>query len=223
MMEPDRSLYPSPEQRLRFGRTLTAWINRNGWIHSTLQDWGHQAGFPAVRDSSFNRLQNGKIEQPTPLSFIQLGIANDRVARGDFGGIVERGLKDRLVESAPITTPEGLPWRATEFFSHFIGELEAPDWAELPKPLTTEEAASLSRAHQASFESIAKAKFLAPPAAWKQLEKHCQGMTPSQRDTLRNVLSGWHTWSPADWSALAADGSDPVADALAGWEQAVDD
>lgn len=222
-MEPDRSRYPSKEDRVRFGRTLTAWINRNGWIHSTFHDWGTQAGFPALRDSSTNKLQNGKTEQPSPLTFIQLGIANDRVARGDFSGVIERSLKDRLVDSVPITSPDGTPWRATEFFSHFIGELEAPDWAELPRPLTTEEATTLSREHQARFEVIAKSKFLSPPAAWKQLEKHCQGITPSQRDMLRNVLSGWHTWTPSDWLSLSADGSDPVAVALAKWGKEVDD
>lgn len=222
-MEPDRSLYPSPELRMRFGRTLTAWLNRNGWIHSTMHDWGHEAGFPALRDSSTNKLQNGKTEQPQPLTFMQLGFANDRVARGDFGGVVNRQLKDRLEGSVPITTPEGVPWRATEFFSHFIGELEAPDWADLPKPLTTEEAATLSREHQQRFEAIAKVKFLAPAAAWKQLEKHCQGLSPSQRDTLRNVLSGWHTWTPSEWSSLSMNGSDPVVDALGKWEQTLDD
>ena len=222
-MEPDRSLYPSQEQRMRFGRTLTVWLNRNGWIHSTMQEWGHQAGFPALRDSSTNRLQNGKTEQPSPLTFFQLGVVNERVAKGDFSGVVERSLKDRLQGSVAITSPDGTPWRATEFFSHFMGELEAPDWAELPQPLTTEEATTLSREHQATFETIAKTKFLSPPAAWKQLEKHCQGMTPSQRDMLRNVLSGWHTWTPADWLALSVDGSDPVADALARWDQQVDD
>lgn len=219
-MEHDRSHFPSPEQRIRFGRTLTAWINRNGWIHSTMQEWGHQAAFPALRDSSTNRLQNGKTEQPTPLTFIQLGIVNDRVARADYSGVVERGLKDRLTDSVPITTSEGVPWRATEFFSHFIGELEAPDWADFPKPLSAEEAATLSAEHKATFETIAQAKALMPAAAWKQLEPHCQGMTPSQRDTLRNVLSGWHNWTPEEWSALASDGSDPVADALGAWEQA---
>ena len=222
-MEPARASYPAPEQRLRFGRTLTAWLNRNGWIHSTMHDWGHEAGFPALKDSTCNRLQNGKIEQPTPLTFIQLAIANDRVAKGDYSGVVDRKLKDRLKGSEPIISPEGKPWGAMEFMGHFVGELAAPEWAELPKPLTAEEATTLSREHQATFEAIAKAKFLTPPAAWKALEKHCQDMAPSQRDMLRNVLSGWHTWTPGDWQALSADGSDPVSASLARWEAQIDD
>jgi hypothetical protein len=217
-MEPDRAAYPSPELRLRFGRTLTAWVNRNGWIHSTLQDWGHEAGFPAVRDSSFNKLQNGKTEQPSPLTFMQLAMANERVAQGDYSGVVDRRLKNRLSDSEPITTPEGTPWRASDFFAHFVGELDGPEWANSPKPLSAEDAATLSAEHQATFEAIAKAKSLSPAVAWRELEKHCKELSPSQRDLLRNVLSGWHEWTPQEWSGLAADGGDPVADALAAWE-----
>ena len=217
-MDQDRALYPSPEHRVRFGRTLTAWANRNNWIHSTLQDWGHEAGFPAVRDSTFNKLQNGKTEQPSPLTFIQLELANDRVARGDYSGVVDRRLKDRLDGSEPIRDEQGRPWRAAEFFAHFVGQLDAPAWAEFPKPLGAEELATLSAEHRATFETIAKAKELTPPLAWKQLERYCKAMTPSQRDVLRNVLSGWHEWTASEWSDLAANGEDPVADALGAWE-----
>ena len=217
-MEPDRALYPSPEARQRFGRTLTAWVNRNGWIHSTLADWGHEAGFPAVRDSTFNKLQNGKTDQPSPLTFIQLELANQRVASSDYSGVVDRKLKDRLEGSEPICLPNGQPWRAAEFFAHFVGQLDAPDWANYPKPLGAEELATLSAEHQATFEAIAKDKALTPALAWKELERHFKAWTPSQRDLLRNVLSGWHQWTAQEWSQLAPDGNDPVVDGLSAWE-----
>lgn len=219
-MEPDRSLYPSPEQRLRFGRTLTAWLNRNGWIHSTLHEWGEQAGFPAVRDSSFNKLQNAKTEQPQPLTFIQLALANARVADGDYSGVSDRRLKDRLVDSQAICDKHGTPWRATEFFSHFIGELDAPDWLQQPEPLSQQEAKALSQQHRERFAAITAARQLSPAVAWKDLEQHCQGLSTAQRDLLRNVLSGWHEWTPSEWEAICANGSDPVADALAAMDQA---
>ena len=218
-MDHDRYQHPPLATRQRFGRTLTAWCNRNGWIHSTLHEWGEQAGFPAVRDSSFNKLQNAKTEQPQPLTFIQLAIANARVADGDYSGVTDRRLKDRLKDSEPICDEHGTPWRATEFFSHFIGELDAPDWLQPAKPLTAEEAQTLSRAHQEKFAAVAKAKGLSPAVAWKQLEQQCQSMNSTQRDLLRNVLSGWHEWMPAEWESICLNGSDPVADALATWEQ----
>jgi hypothetical protein len=219
-MDHDRYNHPPLAARQRFGRTLTAWANRNGWIHSTLHDWGEQAGFPAVRDSSFNRLQNAKTEQPSPLTFAQLAIANARVADGDYSGVTDRQLKDRLKDSEPILGTDGQPWRSMDFFGHFMGELDAPDWATGPKPLTAEEAVSLSRAHQARFEAIAQAKAVTPAAGWRELEAHCQGLNATQRDLLRNVLSGWHSWTPQEWEAFCGMSADPVNDALAAWEAA---
>lgn len=218
-MDHDRYQHPPLATRQRFGRTLTAWCNRNGWIHSTLHEWGEQAGFPAVRDSSFNKLQNAKTEQPQPLTFIQLALANARVAEGDYSGVTDRRLKDRLKDSEPIRAANGQPWRATEFFAHFIGELEAPDWLQQPEPLSEAEAKALSEQHRERFAAITAAHKLTPATAWKQLEQHCQALSAAQRDILRNVLSGWHEWTPSEWEAITANGSDPVADALAATEK----
>lgn len=219
-MDHDRYQHPALADRQRFGRTLTAWANRNGWIHSTLHEWGEQAGFPAVRDSSFNRLQNAKTEQPTPLTFIQLAMANARVAEGDYSGVTDRALKDRLKGSEAICDADGRPWGAMEFFGHFVGELAAPESLQGPKPLSAEEAATLSREQQARFEAIVNAKGVTPAVGWRELEGHCTALTPAQRDLLRNVLSGWHEWLPAEWEAICANGTDPVADALAAWDAA---
>lgn len=218
-MEHDRYQHPPLAARQRFGRTLTAWCNRNGWIHSTLHEWGEQAGFPAVRDSSFNKLQNAKTEQPQPLTFIQLALANARVAEGDYSGVSDRRLKDRLKESEPIRDSSGAPWRATEFFSHFIGELEAPEWLQQPEPLTEAELQQLSTQQRQRFEAITAAKAISPAAAWKELEQHCEGLNAGQRDVLRNVLSGWHEWTPSEWEAINANGNDQVDKALAAMEK----
>lgn len=218
-MAQDRYEHPTLEARQRFGRTLTAWARRNGWIHDTLHLWGEQAGFPAVRDSSFNRLQNAKTEQPSPLTFIQLAMANARVAAADYSGVVDRSLKDRLKGSTAIADANGQPWGAMEFFGHFVGELEAPDWAVGPEPLTEKELQALSEEHRQRFEAIAKAKSDTPAMAWRELEACCAALTPSQRDVLRDVLSGWHIWTAGEWEAIGSDGSDPVADALAAWEK----
>jgi hypothetical protein len=222
-MEHDRYKHPSLAARQGFGRTLNAWVIRNGWTHSTLHEWGEQAGFPAVRDSSFNRLQNSKTEQPSPLTFIQLAMANARVAAGDYKGVSDRQLKDRLKDSEAICDATGKPWGAMEFFGHFVGELEAPASLQLPEPLTAKEAEAISSKHQERFEAIAEAKGLKPAQAWKQLEQHCNGLSAGQKDLLRNVLSGWHVWDPGEWGAICANGSDPVDVALAAWDKAVDD
>jgi hypothetical protein len=214
--EQDRSQFPPLEARQRFGRTLTAWAARNGWIHSTLQDWGHEAQFPTTRDSTFNRLQNGKIEQPQPLTFCQLQQVNQRVADQNFKGVSSRALMDRLKGSEPIVT-KGKLWGAMEFFGHFVGELEGPDWSIPPQLLTVAEAEALSRQHQERFVAIAQERMVAPPVAWKELEHHCAGMSGAERDRLRNVLSGWHQWTPEEWQELASDKEDPVLAALSKW------
>lgn len=219
----DRNQYPSLADRQRFARTLSIWISRNGWTHETMHDWGEQAHFPALRNSSTNRLQNALTEQPSPLTFIQLAIANQRVAESNYSGVDDRRLMDRLKDSEPIRRSDGTPWQAHDFFGHFVGEIEAPQWAVPPKLLTAEEASALSREHQERFAAIAKAKMLPPPQAWRQLDKQLKGWGDVKRSMLRDVLSGWHTWTPSDWEALSDDGSDPVADALAAWEAEVDD
>jgi hypothetical protein len=91
-----------------------------------------------------------------------------------------------------------------------------------PEPLTEEAAKALSAEHQGRFEAIAKEKQLSPAVAWKELEQHCQGLTNAQRDLLRNVLSGWHQWTPSEWEAITINGSDPVADALAAMGEGLD-
>jgi len=220
MMDHDRTHHPPLAMRQRFGRTLTAWCNRNGWIHSTLHEWGEQAGFPAVRDSSFNKLQNARTEQPQPLTFIQLALANARVAKGDYSSVSDRRLKDRLKDSEPICDSNGQPWRATEFFSHFIGELDAPEWLQQLDPLTATEAQALTLDHRKSFAAVAEAKGLSPAVAWKQLEQHCDAFSAAQRDLLRNVLSGWHEWTPEEWETMRTISTDPVGDALAAMDAA---
>ena len=172
-----------------------------------------------MRDSSFNKLQNAKTEQPQPLTFIQLALANARVADGDYSGVSDRRLKDRLVDSQAICDEFFNETATTEIYTHFIGELEAPDWLQQPEPLSQQEAKALSQQHRERFAAITAARQLSPAVAWKDLEQHCQGLSTAQRDLLRNVLSGWHEWTPSEWEAICANGSDPVADALAAMDK----
>ena len=215
----DRYKYPSLEARRAFARTLTAWTVSNGWVHSTLHEWGEQAGFPAVRDSSYNRLQNAKTEQPSPLTFIQLALANARIAARDYSGVVDGQLMSRLAGSKPITDADGRPWGAMEFFGHFVGELPAPESLELPRIPTAEEAAAVTQAHQQKFQKIASDKGLTQALAWRQFEKLAVSLTKSQRETLRDVFAGWHVWTPDELQALCADGCNSVDEALEVWEE----
>lgn len=222
----DRRGYPTDADREQFGRTLSRWINRNGWIHSTLHQWGESSGFPSVRDSTFNRLQNAKIEQPAPITFIQLGIANEKIAAAEFEGVTDRQLKDRLVDSEAICSSNGKPWRATEFFGHFCGQVDAPEWAVLQAPLTQERCDEITEHHRKLFGEITAKKKLDRADAWEQLKIHCLTLTKAQKELLKDILSGWKNWTPAnlenipttDCGNINAENC-PVNKALAEWDR----
>lgn len=201
MASPVHALYPSQESRLVFGRTLSLWLERGGWSHDIPLRWGKAAGFPAIADSTFNKLQRGKIEQPYPVTFIQLGLINARLVAQDFSGVDDPALVARLAKQRPILHEDGEPWIATDFFSHFIGEQAAPEWArERPIP-TQEEAVAASAAIADRFRQQASAAGLPMLEAWRSFAAHVTSETPrrlsgEEVEVLRSVLSGWDVWSP---------------------------
>ena len=203
MAHPDHIRYPGPEARQRFGETLSAWCQRAGWGHDLCHRWGKAAGFPTVADSTFNRLQNARIEQPFPVTFLQFGILNDRLSRRDYGLPEDHPLIVRLNRQEALASDDGLLWRATEFFSHFVGELEAPTWARLPELPSLEQAVRVSSDCAERFRAIAAARGLLPAAAWQSFALVAAGtLSPDELNTMRDVLAGWQTWTPEQLRAF---------------------
>lgn len=197
MAQQDQSPLPSAEARLVFGRTLQAWCRRAGWGHDLCMKWGKAAGFPSVADSTFNRLQNGKIEQPFPITFLHFGIINSRIATSDYGLPQSHPLIIRLKRQEPITATDHTPWRASEFFSHFIGELEPPSWALQPSLLSLEQAVQLSASAAERFRVKATERALAPAQAWQSFQLSASGLlSADELAVMRDVLAGWATWTP---------------------------
>ena len=197
MAQQDHSPLPSAEARLVFGRTLQAWCRRAGWGHDLCMKWGKAAGFPSVADSTFNRLQNGKIEQPFPITFLHFGILNSRIATSDYGLPQSHPLIIRLKRQEPITATDHTPWRASEFFSHFIGELEPPSWALQPSLLSLEQAVQLSASAAERFRVKATERALAPAQAWQSFQLSASGLlSADELAVMRDVLAGWATWTP---------------------------
>jgi hypothetical protein len=204
MANPEHAAYPPQASRDRFGQTITAWMERAGWSHDIPLRWGKAAQFPAVADSTFNRMQRGKIAQPYPVTFIQFGMMNDRLARKDYGLAEDDPLLPRIARQRPIEHDDGRLWTATDFFSHFIGELDAPAWAkEQPLP-SLQQAVEASAEAVERFKGTAQAAGLALPEAWESLasvaakarSKVMLRLSNDELDVLRMVLSGWHTWTP---------------------------
>jgi len=228
MANPIHALYPPQEARLAFGRTLTLWLERGGWSHDIPLRWGKAADFPAVADSTFNKLQRGKIEQPYPVTFIQLGLMNARLAKGDYGPIEDLALRERIARQKPITHEDGDLWVATDFFAHFIGEEPAPPWAR-QRPLPSEqEAAARSNGASEQFRFLAGSHELSLPQAWHGLAAHVASMRPrpltgEELEVLRTVLSGWHLWSPQQLQALVdVEGVMRAELALSSWAMALE-
>jgi hypothetical protein len=218
MADLDQDKYPSPESRQRFAKTIRLWRAKAGWAHDTMDRWGEAAGFTRVRNSVFSKLERGLVVQPKPLTFIQLGVANDRLARKDYGTITDRKLRDLVEAQVPITDEHGNPWTEVEFFGHFCGSIEAPLWAQGPQLLTAKQAEHLGQQQQEMFTKYAKDLMLPPAQAFDQLQAHCKGMSPEQVRTFKEVLGGWHVWTPEELSELTdAAGQNAAVQALLTW------
>jgi len=223
MTDQDADRYPSPQSRQRFAQTILIWRTKAGWAHDTMDRWGEAAGFTRVRNSVFSKLERGLVVQPKPLTFIQLGIANDRLARKDYGLIPDRRLRELVQAQVPITDEHGNPWTETDFFGHFCGTIAAPSWANPPQLMTPQQAEELSLQQREMFTKYAKDMMLPPAQAFDQLQPHCKGMSPEQVRTFKEVLGGWHIWTPQELEDLTdAARTNTASQALLMWCDADD-
>lgn len=205
----DHSALLSEDARNRFGRTITAWVERAGWSHDIPLRWGKAAGFPTVADSTFNRLQRGKIAQPYPLTFVQFGLMNERLARKEYGLLPDDALLPRIARQRPIEHEDGRIWTATDFFSHFIGELGAPAWAQNQTLPSLEEAVEASAKVTQAFKQATERSGLPLAEAWQSLAAAAADapevlppLSEQELETLRMVLSAWHVWTPEQLQQL---------------------
>jgi hypothetical protein len=218
MADNDRSRLPSQTARDQFARTLLIWRSRAGWAHDTMDRWGREAGFPRVKNAVFSKLERGLVLQPAPMTFVQLAIANDRLARKEYGPITDRKLRDLVQAQEPITTEDGRAWTEAEFFGHFCGVIEPPPWAQGPPLMSADQAERLTLQQREIFTAYAKDLMLPAAQAFDQLQAHCTGMSPEQVKTFKLVLGGWHVWTPDELNEMT-DGAGQVApvQALFSW------
>lgn len=218
MADQDSERYPAPEARNAFAKTLHIWRTRGGWAHDTMDRWGAAAGFPRVRNSVFSKLERGLVIQPKPVTFIQLGFANDRLARKDYGVIPDQRLRKLVEGMEPITDEAGKPWTEVDFFGHFCGLIPPPPWALVQLQMSPADAEKLSLQQRDIFTQFAQESMLPPATAFDQLQTHCKGMSPEQIGVFRQVLAGWHTWTPEEISELTdGAGQNAAVQALLSW------
>jgi len=218
MADSDRDRLPSKAARDQFARTLHIWRSRGGWAHDTMDRWGEAAGFPRVKNSVFSKLERGLVPQPAPMTFVQLAMANDRLARKEYGVIPDRKLRDLVQQLEAITTEDGRPWTEAEFFGHFCGVIDPPPWAQGAPLMSAEQAERITLQQREIFTAYAKDLMLPAAQAFDQLQAHCKGMSPEQVKTFKLVLGGWHVWTPAELSEMT-NGAEQIApvQALFSW------
>lgn len=103
----------------RFGRFLLAWRSRAGWTQYELPKWAKAAGFIGPAVGSVSQLENGAIKTPSMGLFASLAEVNRRLVDGDFSGVKDRRLLERLQKGVPVLDAAGRPWGFDEFVKAF--------------------------------------------------------------------------------------------------------
>lgn len=112
-----------------FGRTLLAWRRQNSWTQYTIGKWAKCAGFKFPSFGNLSAFEHGKNLHLRPITFIQFGELNSRLANiesQDLLEIKDKDLRTVIKKSKPIVSPTGVAWCEQNFFAHFIGVLPRP-------------------------------------------------------------------------------------------------
>ena len=182
-MDPDHQLEAS---RRTFGRFLRNWRKSNGWVITTPQDWARACPAiipPGYRVSSgqWANLENAKVLQAQPSTFLQLQLLNLALCRDHRGAIHDDLLRERVTSGRPVLHPDGSPWRAEDWFACFIGHLQGPQplWPaeQDPTELLRERFTALVERHQ-----------LRPVTALVQLLSLAGGLTTAQQLAIEGAL-----------------------------------
>ena len=114
---------PYAQQRVDFGKLLTAWMTACSWSQDTFGHVSRAAGHGhmAVHNSQLSRAQNGILD-PKPKFFACLADCNALIA--DQSWIhrdVPTSVRVRLMHAIPMTDADGRVWDALDFFAAFAG------------------------------------------------------------------------------------------------------
>ena len=101
--------------RVQFGKFLRNWRKSNDWSVTTAQDWAKACPglipWPLrVAGGQWGNLENSKVLQPQPSTFIQLAVLNECLAQEERGAIKDRLLRDRVQRARPVLHADGRPW-----------------------------------------------------------------------------------------------------------------
>ena len=177
--------------RVQFGQFLRNWRKSNGWSVTTAQDWAKAA--PAVipwplrvAGGQWGNIENGKVTQPQPSTFIQLGVLNECLAQQERGAIKDKLLRQRVDQAQPVLHPDGRPWGAEDWFACYIGKLEGPEglWPcqeDLDAEAETKRLRSL-------FDQVVEHTGIRPVSAAMQVLRQAGDLPMEQVIAIENAL-----------------------------------
>ena len=186
--------------RVQFCKFLRNWRRSNDWSVTTAQDWAKAC--PAlipwplrVAGGQWGNLENGKVQQPQPSTFIQLGVLNECLALEDRGPIKDRTLRDRVQRAQPVRHPDGRVWGAEDWFACYIGKLEGPP-ALWPRQDEIDAESETKRLRNL-FDQAAELAGVRPVSAAMQVLRKAGDLPMEQVVAIENALFAGERLAPA--------------------------
>ena len=186
--------------RVQFGKFLRNWRKSNDWTVTTAQDWAKAC--PAlipwplrVAGGQWGNLENGKVLQPQPSTFIQLGVLNECLALEDRGTIKDRVLRERVERARPVLHDDGRPWGAEDWFACYIGKLEGP--AGLWPRQDEIDAEAETKRLRSLFDQVLEQVGVRPVSAAMQVLRKAGDLPMEQVEAIENALFAGERLAPA--------------------------
>jgi hypothetical protein len=177
--------------RVQFGKFLRNWRKCNDWSVTTAQDWAKAC--PAlipwalrVAGGQWGNLENGKVMQPQPSTFIQLGVLNECLAQKERGTIRDKLLRERVQQARPVLHGDGRPWGAEDWFACYIGKLEGP--ADLWPRQEEIDAEAETKRLRSLFDAAVERSGLRPVSAAMQVLRMAGDLPMEQVVAIENAL-----------------------------------
>ena len=177
--------------RVQFGKFLRNWRKSNDWSVTTAQDWAKAC--PAlipwalrVAGGQWGNLENGKVMQPQPSTFIQLGVLNECLAQKERGTIRDKLLRERVQQARPVLHADGRPWGAEDWFACYIGKLEGP--ADLWPRQEEIDAEAETKRLRSLFDAAVERSGLRPVSAAMQVLRLTGELPMEQVVAIENAL-----------------------------------
>ena len=186
--------------RVQFGKFLRNWRKSNDWSVTTAQDWAKACPglipWPLrVAGGQWGNLENSKVLQPQPSTFIQLGVLNECLAQEERGTIKDRLLRDRVQRARPVLHNDGRPWGAEDWFACYIGKLEGP--AELWPCQEEIDAEAETKRLRSLFDQALELVGLRPVSAAMQVLRKAGDLPMEQVVAIENALFAGERLGPA--------------------------